>query len=190
MRYLLPIAHSLLQKLPALSLRFSTLNMQLAHRGPLHLQEQLVPGYAPLLHRERGGGLLHNSVRAAAGGGGVGALGGLSGQGSREQQQQQQLEGLTDIWFEMQLDASTAPGWFLSDYSLYMNEGEEAKGEAAMAEGAGVAAAGTSEGEATAGAAQESGGSSSSLRGSVAAATEGCDEAVSSMMRLLPNRCV
>jgi hypothetical protein len=107
-RYLLPIAHSLLQTLPAVTLQLSTINMQLGQSRELRLQRGLLPGYVPLLRSTAGS---HQHSRAGSAGSAEHGV--------------MEYPGLTDLQFELTLDESV-PGWFQASYKVYLNEQETA----------------------------------------------------------------
>lgn len=189
-RYLLPVAHSLLQTLPGALMQLSNINILLGQpkaSGALQLHSALLPGYGPLLKRSQQGAGNGNYSSAAA----AAAAAAVSGQ---------ELSGMTGICFELQLDGSV-PGWLIPSYQVYMNEqlqqeeGSRALPEAGVAAGScGSSSAAPSSSAATpaAGALQADapavGGSAAceqQYSGGDNAAAQ-VDEAVESMMQLLP----
>jgi len=124
-RYLLPIAASLLQTLPAVALQLSSINMQLGQPKArvLQLHEQLMPGYEPLLRPNQVGQRLASSSAA-----------GLTPEGLLVH------SGLTDICFELHLDRS-GRGWYVPSYRMYLSEPPAGAGWDA-AHGTGSSAAG------------------------------------------------
>lgn len=163
-RFLLPITHSLLQTLPGALMQLSSTNILLGQPQPQpaaplpwQLHSALLPGYSPFLKPGLAAG-----GSSAHSGTAVGAAGALAGQG---------LSGMTGICFELKLDDSV-PGWLIPSYQLYMNEQQD-EGSSADA-----AASGSSE-TSSPGEAYSSGEASSS-------AAADTDEAVESMMQLLP----
>jgi hypothetical protein len=194
-RYLLLVAQQLLQHLPAALMRAADLQMALAQEGAAALQLRLsqVPGYAPLL---QAAGVA--AAAASASGAGDGAV---------------RRCALTSLQFELQLSAG-APGWLMPSYVVYLSDAQQvasgsAAGDAAAAAGeaGGTAAcllAGVSGSQAVLETARSCG-SGSGVTGvaedvaalqagsaAAAAAAAGAagdeDEAVLSMMQLLPDR--
>jgi hypothetical protein len=178
-RYLLPVAYSLLQQLPGALLSLSSLQMQLAQQreGAMQLQQRLLPGYSPLLQQQQ--------QQQVGQSNGAGAAAGL-----------QQLPGLTSVQFELQL-STDVPGWHQGMYLVYRNEqqGAAADGDR-QATAAAVALAGTSGGAAllarrtAADGAQVQQQQQQQLGGMQGCGQLQVDEAVQSMVQLLPDRWV
>jgi hypothetical protein len=178
-RYLLPVAHSLLQQLPGALLRLSSLQMQLAQQGEgaMQLQQRLLSGYSPLLQQQQQQVVQPNPA-------GSGAAASL-----------QRLPGLTGIQFELQL-SSDAAGWHQGSYVVYRNEQQQQQGSAAggdiQAATTAVALAGTSDSAALVAPCTGAVGATMQQQQQLGGmhGHSDVDEAVQSMMQLLPDRWV
>ncbi len=117
-RYLLPLAHRLLQQLPAALLRLGDLQLLLAQQGQaaLQLQQKLLPGYAPFMSSSRKSSSKADESSSALAAAATAAETGVTGAAVSVDQQ-----GLLQLLFELQLQQLPG-GWYKPKFSVYMNE--------------------------------------------------------------------